>query len=193
MMLSDEQLFLLIKQHNRAAFDELYNRYWLTLFNKAYKRLRDKEACSDILQDIFADLWNKREVREVENIAAYLNAAVKNKIYTLLAQGRTGNYFVQPFENMVTTVAADSNFNQKEINHLLQLWMQTLPEKRREIFRLKYYEGASTRQISEHLNISQKTVQNQLLLAFHDLRLHISHYLAATGTLIVLQPDIFFS
>lgn len=185
-MLSDEQLFLLVKQNDRSAFDELYNRHWLTLFNKAYKRLRDKEACSDILQDIFADLWNKRDIRHIENLSAYLNTSVKNKIYTLLSQGRAGSYFVQPFENMVTDVAADSNFNQKEINHLLHLWMQTLPEKRREIFRLKYYEGASTRQISEHLNISQKTVQNQLLLAFQDLRLHISHYLATAATITVL-------
>lgn len=189
-MLSDEQLFLLVKQNDRSAFDELYNRHWLTLFNKAYKRLRDKEACSDILQDIFADLWNKRDIRYIENLSAYLNTSVKNKIYTLLSQGRAGSYFVQPFENMVTDVAADSNFNQKEINHLLHLWMQTLPEKRREIFRLKYYEGASTRQISEHLNISQKTVQNQLLLAFQDLRLHISHYLATAATITVLGGDL---
>lgn len=186
MMFSDEQLFLLVKQDDRTAFDELYNRHWLNLFNKAYKRLRDREACCDILQDIFADLWNKRATREIDSMGAYLNTAVKNKIYSLLGQGRAGNYFVQPFETMGTVVAADSNFNQKEINHLLHLWMQTLPEKRREIFRLKYYEGASTRQISEHLNISQKTVQNQLLLAFQDLRLHISHYLATTATIAAL-------
>lgn len=191
MMLSDEQLFLQVKQHDRAAFDELYKRHWLGLFNNAYKRLRDKEACSDIVQDIFADLWNKRDIREIENLSAYLNTAVKNKVYSLLAQGKTGHYFVQPFENMVSAATADSHFNQKEINHLLYLWMQTLPEKRREIFRLKYYEGASTRQISEHLNISQKTVQNQLLLAFQDLRLHISHYLAATSAIVVINIDAF--
>ncbi len=191
-MLSDEALFFQIKQHSTDAFNELYNRYWLVLFKSAYKRLQDRDACCDILQDIFADLWNKRETREIGNIAAYLHTAVRNKVYTLLSEGRAGSYFVQPFENMVSAAGADSNFNQKEINHLLQLWMQTLPEKRREIFRLRYYEGASTRQISEHLNISQKTVQNQLLLAFRDLRLHISHYLAATGTLIVLHPDILF-
>jgi hypothetical protein len=38
--LSDEQLFLLIKQDSGPAFDEIYNRYWYTLFNSAYKRLR---------------------------------------------------------------------------------------------------------------------------------------------------------
>jgi RNA polymerase sigma-70 factor (ECF subfamily) len=55
--LSDEQLFLLIKQGSSPAFDEIYNRYWYTLFNSAYKRLRDKEICSDVVQDIFTDLW----------------------------------------------------------------------------------------------------------------------------------------
>ena len=189
--LSDKELFLLIKKDDYSAFDELYNRHWLQLFNKAYKRLPDKEACGDILQDIFADLWNKRAVREIENVSAYLGAAVKNKIYTLLAEGKAGHHFVQPFENMMSTATADSSFNQKEINKLLYLWMQSLPKKRREIFRLKYYEGASTRLISEHLNISQKTVQNQLLLAFRDLRVHIAEYVAATGVIVVLK-DIFF-
>ncbi|HTN08317.1 RNA polymerase sigma factor [Agriterribacter sp.] len=187
---SDEQLFLLIKQDSRSAFDELYNRHWYTLFNIAYKRLRSKENCSDIVQDIFTDLWNKRTLKHIENVAAYLSTAVRYKVYTLLSEGKAGINFVQPFENLVSSTTADSSFNEKEIKHLLFLWMQTLPEKRREIFRLKYYEGASTRQISEHLNISQKTVQNQLLLAFQDLRLHIAHYLATTGTLIVINIDV---
>lgn len=186
-MLSDEQLFSLVKQHDRTAFDQLYNRHWLSLFNKAYKRLRDREACCDILQDIFADLWNKRAIRNVDNLAAYLNTAVRNKVYTLLSQGKAGNYFVQPFEDIAGAAQADSHFNQKEISNLVRLWMESLPEKRREIFRLRFYEGASTRQISEYLNISQKTVQNQLLLAFRDLRLHLAHYLATVGVLTVLQ------
>lgn len=188
---SDKELFQLIKEDDRLAFDELYNRYWLPLFNKAYKRLRDKEACCDILQDIFADLWNKRATREIENISAYFNGALKNKIFTLLAEGKASGFFVQPFENMVSASSADSSFNQKEINHLLYLWMQSLPERRREIFRMKYYEGASTRFISEQLNISQKTVQNQLLLAFNDLRVHISHYVATTGIIVTLHSDVF--
>lgn len=188
--LSDEQLFLLIKQDSGPAFDEIYNRYWYTLFNSAYKRLRDKEICSDVVQDIFTDLWNKREQKQIENVGAYLNTAVKYKVYTLLSEGKAGHNFVQPFENLVSSATADSHFNEKEIRHLLFLWMQTLPEKRREIFRLKYHEGASTRQISEHLNISQKTVQNQLLLAFRDLRLHISQHLAATGVLIIINIDM---
>lgn len=191
MILSDEQLFLQVKQHDRAAFDELYKRHWLALFNAAFKRLRDKEAASDLVQDIFADLWNKRDIRDIDNVGAYLNTAIKNRVYSLLAKGKTGYYFVQPFENMVSAATADSQFNQKEINHLLHLWMQTLPERRREIFRLKYYEGASTRQISEYLNISQKTVQNQLLLAFQDLRLHIAHYLATASALVILNVDTF--
>ena len=113
LKLTDKELLLLIKNDNDSDFDELYNRYWLAR--------------------------NKRAVRETGNVPACLSAAAKNKIYTLLADGKTGYHFVQPFENMISTATADSSFNQKEINHLLYLGMQTLPEKRREIFRLPYY------------------------------------------------------
>jgi RNA polymerase sigma-70 factor (ECF subfamily) len=184
--LSDKQLLLLVKQHDRIAFDQLYNRYWLSLFNMAYKRVRDREACCDILQDIFTDLWSKREARNIDNLAAYLNTAVRNKVYSLISQGRAGNYFVQPFEEIAGAVGADSSMNQKEISKLVALWMENLPAKRREIFQLRFYEGASTKQISEHLNISQKTVQNQLLLAFSDLRRHLAHYIAALVLLVLI-------
>lgn len=185
--LSDEQLFLLVKQHDHTAFDQLYNRHWLSLFNKAYKRLGDKDACSDILQDIFTDLWIKRAVRNIDNFTAYMSVAVRNKIYTLLSQGKASGYFGKSFEDIPTIDTADSKFNQKEISRLIQLWMENLPGKRREIFRLRFYEGASTRQISESLNISQKTVQNQLLLAFKDLRLHLTDYLTIFAILSVLH------
>ena len=51
------------------------------------------------------------------------------------------------------------------------------PEKRREIFRLRYIEEFSTKEIAEELNLSQKTVQNQLLIGQGSLREAVSKLL----------------
>lgn len=177
-MLSNEELFLLIKQGDKIGFQELYERNWLSLYNIAFKRLKDPETCKDIVQDIFTDLWDKREQKQIISVVPYLHSAVRYKIYTLLSQGKSMPHFVEPFENMSTSyLNADSYFNEQELLKLLLLWMETLPGKRREIFRLKLIEQKSTSEISLQLNISQKTVQNQLLLAFQNLKLHFSQYL----------------
>jgi RNA polymerase sigma-70 factor (ECF subfamily) len=58
----------------------------------------------------------------------------------------------------------------REMQQLIELWIETLPVKRKEIFILYYREQLTTQEIAERLNLSQKTVQNQLGLAFNDLR-----------------------
>jgi len=180
-MLSNEELFLLTKQGNQTSFQELYERNWLSLYNVAFKRLKDSETCKDVIQDVFTDLWDKRKEKTITAVLPYLHTAVRYKIYTLLSQGRAMPHFVEPFENMsASPLTADSYFNEQELLKMLHLWMNTLPEKRREIFRLRFIEQKSTSEISKQLNISQKTVQNQLLLASQDLKLNFSQYLSLT-------------
>ena len=176
---TDPELLLLLKQDDRMAFEELYERHWFSLYNIAYKRLKDRETSRDIVQDIYTDLWDKRQERNIRDLLPYLHTCVRNKIYTLLAKGRATAHFVEPFENMALSyLTADSFLNEKEHEKLMLLFMATLPAKRREIFRLRFLEDRSTKDISEQLNISQKTVQNQLLLAANGLRSDMGNLLA---------------
>jgi RNA polymerase sigma-70 factor (family 1) len=177
--LTDLDLLERLKQDDKPAFEMLYDRHWLSLYNIAYKRLRDRETAKDIVHDVFADLWDKRDVYEIRNLLPYLHTATRNKIYRLLSKGHATAYFVEPFENMaVSALTADSFFEEKELRHIMLLWMDTLPAKRREIFRMRFIDDLSTKEISEILNVSQKTVQNQLLTAINGLRTNMSNLLA---------------
>lgn len=177
--LTDYELLALLKTGDRAAFSEIYDRHWLSLYNIAYKRLKDRETSQDLVHDVFADLWDKRLTYNIKEMLPYLHTAVRNAIYSLLSKGHASAFFVEPFENMaISTLTADSFFDEKQLRKLMLLWMETLPSKRREIFRLRFLEGLSTREISEQLKVSQKTVQNQLLLAVNDLRLNLNKILS---------------
>ena len=79
---------------------------------------------------------------------------------------------------------ADSLLNVKELKNCVAIWLTMQPEKRAEVFRLKYMEDLSTREISEHLGISQKTVQNQLITSFTSLR----EFVKKMMILLVLLP-----
>jgi len=182
---TDAELLSLLKQDDARAFGELYDRHSLSLFDIAYKRLKDRQTSEDIVHDVYTDLWDKRHTRDIQNLLPYLHTATRNAIYTLLSKGRATAHFVEPFEDMaVSGLTADGFLNSREIQELLVLLMNTLPKKRREIFRLRYLEGHTTKEISEELDISQKTVQNQLLNAVNSFTPNLREIL---GIIILLK------
>jgi RNA polymerase sigma-70 factor (ECF subfamily) len=55
---SDEQLFLLIREGNQSAFEELFNRYWEIMLRSAQKVLNNSSAGEDLVQEIFVKDYN---------------------------------------------------------------------------------------------------------------------------------------
>lgn len=170
----DNELLALLTQDDEGAFSEIYDRYWLKLYNESYKRLKDKALCADIIQDIFADLWLNREHKKIENLAAYLFTAVRYRIFSLYKKEKMMGVFTDSIEAMAAAVSnPDSVFFEKEIRECIALWLNMQPEKRRQVFNMKFAQDLSTREISELLHVSQKTVQNQFTTSIKQLRLHL--------------------
>jgi RNA polymerase sigma factor (sigma-70 family) len=169
--LEDYQLVSLIMEGDRLAFDEVYERYWKRLYNDTYKRLKSIEMIEEIVQDVFSNLWSSRGKRNIQNIYPYLLTSVRYQVFMLYKKGKSVPEFEEPLEHMVlSTLQADSLFNEKELKGCIAVWMALQPDKRRTVFQMKYMDEKTTREISEILGISQKTVQNQLLTSFSSLR-----------------------
>jgi RNA polymerase sigma-70 factor (ECF subfamily) len=181
----DHVLFDLLKQGDEAAFAKIYNLYWVELYNAAYKRLPEKEKCQDIIQNIFTDLWNRKAELDLEKPLAYLHTAVRFQVLKHISRSPKSNFFAESFENeLISPLQADGELLEREVGELIELFIKALPEKRRKIFLMHYFEGLSTAQISVELNISQKTVQNQLTTATHALRLRLTHLFLFTSVMI---------
>jgi RNA polymerase sigma factor (sigma-70 family) len=169
--LEDSKLVSLIMEGDRLAFDEVYERYWKRLYNDTYKRLKSIEMIEEIVQDVFSNLWSSRGKRNIQNIYPYLLTSVRYQVFMLYKKGKSTPVFEEPLEHMVlATLQADSLFNEKELKGCVSMWMALQPDKRRAVFQMKYIDEKTTREISETLGISQKTVQNQLLTSFSSLR-----------------------
>ncbi|SDG29044.1 RNA polymerase sigma-70 factor, ECF subfamily [Pedobacter terrae] len=181
----DHALFDLLKQGDEVAFGKIYSRYWAELYNAAYKRLPEKEKCQDIIQNIFTDLWNRKAELDLENPVAYLHTAVRFQTLKHLARSPKNSFFGKSFENeLISPLQADGILLEKEVAGLLELFIKALPEKRRNIFMMHYFEGLSTAKIAFELNISQKTVQNQLANATQALRLRLTHLFLVASAVI---------
>ncbi|WP_379083918.1 sigma-70 family RNA polymerase sigma factor [Pedobacter sp. UC225_65] len=155
--------------------NRFYKLYWTQLFNTAYKRLPEKEKCNDIIQNVFTDLWNRRATLDLDNPSAYLHTAVRFQVLKQVSRNPKNNAFTESFETeLISPLTTDGEVLEKEVKVLIELFIKALPQKRRDIFLMYYFKGLSTSQIANQLNVSQKTVQNQLATASNALRLRLT-------------------
>lgn len=68
---SDKELFEALRQGDRKAFAVLYEQYWYRLFLGAYHRLKQKEPAEELVQDLFVNLWKKKDTIQVTHVENY--------------------------------------------------------------------------------------------------------------------------
>jgi len=178
---TDPELITLLKEGHEEAFDEIYRRYWKILFNEAQKRLGDLDLAQEVVQNVFIDLWTHRYSRNIEQLRLYLSTAVRYQVFLVYKKERNNSRFEVPLEQIPSTATTvDSPLFLSELLAVIHAWLTIQPEKRREIFRLRYIEEFSTKEIANVLNISQKTVQNQLIIGHGSLKEAISKLLTVS-------------
>lgn len=167
---NDGLLLHQLQQGEKSAFNALYNKYWDQAYSNAYKRLGDAEQSKDIVQEIFVSIWVNRQ-NPIVNLPAYLSIAVRNQVFKLTAKNKNLSPYSEVFENMVSTdEKADSNLLWQEFYSSYEKVLLKLPPKRQQIFRLRFHDDIPTKTIANQLQISRKTVQNQLGKAIEQLR-----------------------
>jgi RNA polymerase sigma-70 factor (ECF subfamily) len=171
----DKELLSLMAQDDHEAFEQLYKCYWLEMYDSAYRRLKNKKQAEDIVQEVFLSLWLRRRKQNIDNLPAYLHTAVKFRVFNYVERNLSHKSFYDPFvEIALSSKGTDSSLIEKELYNLLIAYINTLNEKKKEIFRLHFVENKSTKEIAEQLKIPRKTVQNQLRSIALDVRSRIA-------------------
>ncbi len=148
------------------------------MYNSAFKRLHDEKQCEDLVQNVFADLWERRGEAEIENLAAYLNTAVRFQVIKHSTRTRGASPLTDNLEStLISSLCPEDPLIEQEILEIVKLWIAALPEKRREIFLMYYKEELSSSRIAEVLGVSRKTVQNQIATATNSIRDQLSKIL----------------
>lgn len=171
--LSDDDLAGLLKKGNITAFEEIYNRYWSRLYSAAYKRLRSREVCQEIVQDLFTSFWlGRKEFQLRASLESYLYVAVRYKVFNHLEKElvRRNYRSTLPAPALLADNSTEESIFLKDLNHQLEEELGQLPEKCRQVFELSRREQKSNREIALELNISEKTVENHITKALRILR-----------------------
>jgi RNA polymerase sigma-70 factor (family 1) len=168
---NDTQLLTRLRAGDHAAFNTLYKQYWTILYRSAYSVLRNSVACDDLVQEIFVWLWANRERHLTDNIQPYLRAAVKYKVANLIRHGKVKETFYTRTVTSYQEAAADENtYELQELKAIIAAFTESLPERAKYIFRLSREQHLTNREIAERLNISEKTVENQMNISLKKLK-----------------------
>jgi len=138
----------------------------------AVRILKDDHLAEDITQDVFLELWKKREERQI-NIAlkAYLRRSVMNRCLNHIRDKRMAFEDEEKLPEWPSTASnVLANMEAGELEQSLQKAVDGLPERCRIIFSLSRFEDLKYQQIADQLEISIKTVENQMSKALRVIR-----------------------
>ncbi|MDB5119861.1 MAG: sigma-70 family polymerase sigma factor [Sphingobacteriales bacterium] len=185
LIISDDAILLKqVGEGSKDAFNLLYEKHWKKAYVDAYNRLRDNDAAKDIVQEIFTHIWVKRETLHIDNLPAYLNVAVRNKVFKFVDKQKLKHPFFEILETMpATNMQADDNILWKEFLSSYEALLSQLPEKRKIIFKMRFQEDLSTKDIASKLGLSRNTVQNQIGKAVEQLRISLFNLLSVLAVL----------
>lgn len=169
-----------------ATYKAVFRQCYSKLLFYAVRLVGDEEA-EDIVQDVFVELWRRKESVVIgEQILAFLYRSVYTKAINLLKhQAIENNYsaammeiygrklqYYQPDHAEVIRKIEDQELRQ-EIYGVIN----ELPDKCREVFKLSYLHEMKNKDIAETLGISLRTVEAHMYKALKFLRERLRHLL----------------
>jgi RNA polymerase sigma-70 factor (ECF subfamily) len=190
----DKALLASIKNDNKLAFDALFRKYYTPLSRFAFKLNGSEAAAEEAVQEVFINLWEHRHHLEVsKSILSYLFQAVRNRVYEQFRKSKTRTKYEEEYVANVPEheESQENDLSSYEIACLVWAAVEQLPEKCKEIFQLSRDEGLTYNEIAAHLNISSKTVENQMGIAFKKLREILSPAMKSKST--ITQFGLMFS
>ncbi|WP_293918785.1 MULTISPECIES: RNA polymerase sigma factor [unclassified Sphingobacterium] len=170
---ADQELMLLLKQGNHAAFTEIYNRYAVVLYLHARHMLGQDEEARDVIQELFVGIWNKYDMLDFDlQLRAYLYRSVRNMILNIIRHEKVKENYLTELGTFATTepVETDELIRYKELKRLIEKEIERMPKKMKIIFQMSRNQNLSHAEIAEQLGISKTTVKKQVSNAISQLK-----------------------
>jgi RNA polymerase sigma-70 factor, ECF subfamily len=176
----DIALFQRIRDDDRTALNALFAQYYQKLCGFAYSYLRSTDEAGEAVADVFFNLWRSRHQLSIDkNLKAYLYTSVRHAALAVL-RARMPAFENADDSHLAETLPdrrdPESTLAYNELRQFIDAAVDTLPPRCRQIFLMSRMEALTYREISEVLNISEKTVENQLVKALSLLRTAIRQY-----------------
>lgn len=170
---TEEYLWVAFREGSENAFDLIYGKMFPVLFHYGYRLCGDEELVKDCIQNIFVEIWQKRDqVKEVHSLKYYFLKIMRRKLFKELESKKNdtarSNFimYVQKEENRLDNSLADAY--ELEHDHVIKVkrikeLVGKLSDRKKEVILLKFYENLSYTEISEVMGLRDPKYARQLL------------------------------
>lgn len=168
-------------QKDEAAFEQVFTTHFKNLHAYACTLLQNEAEAEETVQQVFFKLWERMDRLHIEgSLAAYLYRAVYNESINHLRHRkvRQEHRLHVAYSSRQDQEQPGNQLRNKELEERLHKALNTLPEQCRTIFQMSRFENLKYREIATRLEISVKTVENQMGKALRLLRNELADLLA---------------
>lgn len=175
-----KQLIEEIKNDNESSFRKFFDYYFPRFLRVAHYYVHNNETAEEVVMDVFTKLWKTRKkLPEVINFNNYAYTLLKNQALNYLKKNRIDTEALDEYSTlkMIEYVEPEKVFLGKELARELEKAVSVLPPRCQLIYRMVREDGLKYKEVAETLNISNKAVENQLLIAMKRIRLVLKKYM----------------
>jgi len=186
---SDIALWTAVRHDDEGAFNVLFDRYWVKLYNTCNRYLKNRETSEEVVHDIFLNLWNRRADLEIVSFEHFLLNAVRYQAYNRIRAKKLTIAYIDDSLNPDTEERskADDRIKEKELQQEVHTYLHALPKRCQEIFQLSRFNYLSNDEIAAQLGISKRSVENQITVALKHLRVCFKHLITLALLFLYIQ------
>jgi RNA polymerase sigma-70 factor (ECF subfamily) len=171
-----------VKNNDQKAFSVFFDRFYPKLFRFSLLFVKIPSAAEDVVSDVFYNLLKeKKRLKDIKRIEAYLYQAVKNKSLSWLNDQKNFSS-LKNIEQPEDYIIEESDYSElffvdREMNQILENAVSKLPVQRQMVYRLIREDGLFVEEVAELLNLSKRTIEKHLELAVKELCKNLRIYI----------------
>lgn len=187
---NQDKIIAELANDNQSAIEDLFNHYYPRLYNFSKSFLKFDEGIDDILQEVFLKIWrNRKNIKSSDTLNSYIFTITKNLLLNEL-RSRLSNQKMK--ENLFKVSVAEEylpfeKIEYEELKKKIAEFIEELPDKQKEIFKMSRNEGLSHKEIAEKMGVSTKTVEYHINQSIK----HLKNRLKSSGMISLLYIHFF--
>lgn len=177
-MVSDKDLLENYRTNPDSGFQKIVERFQERVYWQIRRLVKNHEDSADIMQNVFIKVWKALpEFREEAALYTWIYRIAFNETHTFLTrESKTKTVDLDPplFENAIEVNG--KNYSPEEIEELFNKAIETLPEKQKLVFNLKYFDELKFTEIEEMLGTSVGALKASYHLAVKKIESFLKDY-----------------
>ncbi|WP_254560911.1 RNA polymerase sigma factor [Dyadobacter diqingensis] len=172
----DSALWRQFKSGDPDALGELTQLHYRALYNYGSKFTRDPEFIRDCIQELFLDLWEKRDaISDTDFVKSYLFKSLRHKIFKenirlkRFQQPEELSFDSDEYTLSIESIIIENDHHQQQIIQLNQI-ISNLTNRQREIIYLRFYQGLDYEEITEVMGLGRQSTANLLYRTLKEIK-----------------------